>query len=440
MHDIDTTIGYVQPGSIAEEAGICAGDKLLAVNGHRFMDILEYRYLISEYEVELLIEKQDGTQEELIIETDYEDLGIEFKRGLIDIPQQCTNQCIFCFIDQLPKGMRSTVYFKDDDTRLSFLQGNYVTLTNLKDSDIQRLIDMRISPINISVHTTNPKLREKMLGNRFAGRIYDIMRRFAAEKLYMNCQIVLCPGINDKSELDRTITDLTALYPYINSIAIVPVGLTAHREGLYPLEMFDVSGSHAVIRQVQKYQQMLFKQYGTRLVYLSDEFYLNARMPIPEPEQYEGFPQIENGVGLIASLNEEFLAAVDLIPPKKRAGHIMLVTGELAYPLIKAMAEQMMKKAPGIMIDTYAVENRFFGGGVNVAGLVCGCDIIRQIQDKPKCDKLLLPSVMLRDGDAVFLDDTTVDELERALEMPVVFVDNDGYDFVEKVLGEELQF
>lgn len=440
MHEIDTTIGHIVQGSLAEEAGICSGDKILSINGHAFRDILEYRYLISEYEVELIIEKSNGEQDGVIIESNYEDLGIEFEQGLVDIPQSCHNKCMFCFIDQLPKGMRETVYFKDDDTRLSFLQGNYVTLTNLNDDDIDRLIQMRISPINISVHTTNPELRIKMLGNRFAGRVYEIMSKFAQSNIHMNCQIVLCPGINDGNELDRSINDMAALYPYIDSIAVVPVGLTRYREGLCPLTTFDSAGSRTVIAQIELHQQRLLKNHGVRLVYLSDEFYLNAGMPIPMPEEYEGFPQIENGVGLMASMKEEILSAIEHVGKTTKKRSVLLATGEIAYPFICDMTAMLMDKAPNMKIDVYSIKNEFFGGGVNVAGLVCGRDIINQLKDKPKYDNMFLPRVMLRDGEDIFLDDVTVAQLEQELGVKLDFIENDGYDFVEKILDEEVTF
>lgn len=429
----------IESGSIAEEIGIEPGDKLLTVNGYEVRDILEYRYLISEYEVELEIEKKDGSIDRVIVENDYEDLGIEFSSGLIDDAQSCRNKCIFCFIDQLPKGMRETVYFKDDDTRLSFLQGNYVTLTNMSDSEIDRMIKMRVSPINISVHTTNPQLRERMLSNRFAGRVYEIMKKFASNNIYMNCQIVLCPDINDGDELDRSISDMEKLYPYVNSIAVVPVGLTRYRDGLYPLRQFSYDECKAVINQVGAHQQRIYKKHGTRLVYLSDEFYLNAKLPVPLPDEYEGFPQMDNGVGLVASMKEEIEAAVKMIKNKHNDRSVMLVTGEMAYPFIKEMTE-LVAKYSGIRADVYAVKNNFFGGGVNVAGLVCGGDIIDQIKDKPKCDELIMPSVMLRSGERVFLDDITVEDIEKALGMKTTFAENDGYDFVEKLTGEELEF
>ena len=438
MHKIDTTIGYVEEDSLAFEAGIEAGDKLMKINGSDFHDILEYRYLVSEYEVELEVEKTDGSIEIITIENDYEDLGIEFKEELIDKAQSCTNKCIFCFIDQLPKGMRETVYFKDDDTRLSFLQGNYVTLTNMSDEEINRLIKMHVSPINISVHATNPELRCKMLNNRFAGKCYDIMKKLAANNICMNCQIVLCPGINDGENLDKTISDLAALHPFVNSVSVVPVGLTRYREGLYKLKEFDKLGSEQVIKQVERWQDKLLEECGTRLIFLSDEFYINADIPIPDAEDYEGFPQLENGVGLVASMKEEFESAIKLVKPKKRNRHVIAVTGELAADFISGISNALEKVADGVKIDVRPIKNNFFGGGVNVSGLVCGCDIIEQLKDAEKADALIIPQNMLRDDDEIFLDDTTVAQVEEALGMKVIAVLNDGYDFVEKILDEEL--
>ena len=438
MHRIDTTIGGVEQGSLAEQAGLECGDKLIKINGSDFHDILEYRYLTSEYEVELEVEKKDGSIEIITVENDYEDLGIDFREELIDAAQSCTNKCIFCFIDQLPKGMRETVYFKDDDTRLSFLQGNYVTLTNMSDDEIDRLIKMHVSPINISVHATDPELRRKMLNNRFAGKCYDIMKRFADNNIYMNCQIVLCPGINDGTQLDKTISDLAALHPYVNSVSAVPVGLTRYREGLYPLKEYDKEGAAAVVRQVSKWQDRLLEELGTRLIYLSDEFYLNADIPMPDAEEYEGFPQLENGVGLVAGMKEEFDSAIKLVQKKNRSRSVILATGELAAPFISSLAERLEEKAPGVKITVKAIKNNFFGGGVNVAGLVCGCDITEQLKDCEKADELIIPHCILRGDDDIFLDDTTVSDVEAALGMKITAVLNDGYDFIEKILDEEL--
>lgn len=438
MRKADTTIKYIEPYSIAEEAGLEAGDKLVTINGREFHDILEYRYLTAEYEVTLEILKKDGSTEIITVENDYDDLGIEFAEGLIDEAQSCTNNCIFCFIDQLPKGMRETVYFKDDDTRLSFLQGNYVTLTNLSDEEIDRLIEMRVSPINVSVHATDPELRCKMLHNRFAGKCYDIMKKFAENGIVMNCQIVLCPKINDGENLRQTLTDLGNLFPHVNSISVVPVGLTRYRDGLYPLKPFTNETSAETIEFVEKIQNEFLEKYGTRLVYLSDEFYVNAGIPIPDSETYEGFPQIENGVGLIASMKEEFESALRLLPKKKRNRYVSIATGEIAAGFICELAKTLEKECEGVKIAVYPVKNNFFGGGVTVSGLVCGSDIIEQLKGKVQTRELLIPHSMLRDEDNIFLDDTTVEDVERELNVKITPVLNDGYEFIEKVLGEEI--
>ena len=438
MKKPDTTIEYIQPGSLAAEAGLKKGDILLTINGSDFRDVLEYRYLTAEAEVELEVIKKNSQKEIIVIENDFEDLGIEFKSGLIDDAKSCRNKCIFCFIDQLPKGMRETVYFKDDDTRLSFLQGNYVTLTNLSDEELERMIKMRISPVNLSVHTTNPELRRQMLNNKNAGKIIDIMKRFAKEGLYMNCQIVLCRGYNDKEELDRSIADMAALAPYVTSLSVVPVGLSAHREGLCQLEPFTKETAYEVVRQIEAWQNKIVKEHGTRMVYAADEFYLMADIPIPKSEEYEGYPQLENGVGLIASLGEEFDEAFLMIKEKERNRRVSIATGELAYPLIQSLADRISHSHKGVDISVYAIKNHFFGGGVNVAGLVCGGDLINQMRDKPKSDVILIPSVMLRDGEDIFLDDITLEAAEHELNTQIIPVNNDGYDFVEAVLGEEL--
>lgn len=430
MRKADTTIKYVEPYSIAEEAGIETGDKLVTVNGHEVHDILEYRYLTAEYEVTLEILKKDGTTEFITVENDYDDLGIEFEESLIDEAQSCTNKCIFCFIDQLPKGMRETVYFKDDDTRLSFLQGNYVTLTNMSDEEIDRLIAMRVSPINVSVHATDPELRCKMLNNRFAGKCYDIMKKFAENDIYMNCQIVLCPEINDGEQLKRTLTDLGNLFPYVNSISVVPVGLTRYRDGLYPLKPFTAETSRETIEFVEAIQNDFLERLGTRLVYLSDEFYVNAEIPVPQAEEYEGFPQIENGVGLCTSLKYEFKEAIKLLGKKPVTKKTKTVpTGMLAYDLMTelcAMIDGDIRVVP--------VQNRFFGENITVTGLITGGDLVRTLERKELGDEVIISAAMLRHEEAVFLDDMTLDEAEERLGVKITPVANDGYELLEALL------
>lgn len=439
MPEINRTISYVEPYSHADEAGIKAGDVLISVNGHEPHDILEYRFLVAEYEVTLEIEKKNGKREIITIENDYEELGIEFCRSLMKEPRSCTNKCIFCFIDQLPKGMRETVYFKDDDTILSFLQGNYVTLTNVPEEELDRMINMRVSPINISVHTTNPELRVKMLNNRFAGNIYERMKKLHENGIFMNAQIVLCPGWNDKAELDRTIDELSMLIPYVESLSVVPVGLTGYREGLCTIEPFTKEMSVEVVRQVEAHRERLLSEKGTRFVHLSDEFYINAGLEIPGADEYEGFPQIENGVGLCASLIEEFEAAKGYIKNKEYKRNIAIATGELAAPLIKKLSRRVTELAEGVSVTVYPVKNKFFGGGVDVAGLVCACDIYETLKEEGEYDELLIPDCMLRDGEDVFLDNITLTELEEKLGMKIIPVANDGYMFIEAIIGEELE-
>ncbi|MBP3361698.1 MAG: DUF512 domain-containing protein [Clostridia bacterium] len=440
MNKADTSILDVEKNSLAAEAGIEPGDILLSVNGHEIHDILEYKFLTSEYEVELCIQKKNGEIQNILIECDYEDPGLIFTEELLCEAQSCRNKCIFCFIDQLPPGMRETVYFKDDDTRLSFLQGNYVTMTNMTDDEIDRLISMRVSPINISVHTTNPELREFMLNNRFAGKILDIMKKLADNNIHMNCQIVLCPGINDEAELERSLTDLAALFPCVESISVVPVGVTAYRDGLYKLKTFDSAGSAAVIDRVERLQKKFLEALGSRIVYLSDEFYMNSGRPVPGAECYEGFPQLENGVGLIASMEEEVRHAVTLIKRKNRSRTTAVATGEIAYPFIRKICTMIENKAPGVRVNVYTVKNTFFGGGVTVAGLICGTDLVKTLSGIPYSGEVLISSSMLKCDEDIFLDDMTVADVETKTGMKLIPTDNDGYVFTEHILGEELEF
>lgn len=431
----NAVIKSVTKGSIAEEIGLCRGDKLIKINGENICDVLDYKFLSCDEELELEIVNTNGETEIIEVYTGYEDLGVEFENSLMDAPKSCKNKCIFCFIDQLPKGMRETVYFKDDDARLSFLQGNYITLTNLGEKDIERIIRMRISPVNVSVHTTNPELRKMMLGNRFAGGLYDIMKRLAENGIHMNCQIVLCPGINDGAELDRTLTELAALSPHVGSISVVPVGLSAHREGLYPLKAYERDSALAVIKQINGWQKIFRKEYGSSLVYISDEFYLLAGVALPSEEEYEGYPQIENGVGLITSMETEFTQAIADIRPQKISRHVSIATGELAYDFICGLANRLERRFDGVKIDVYAIKNNFFGGGVTVSGLVCACDIQKQLEGINLGEALYIPASMLRADDDVFLDDISLEELENTLGIRIIPVLNDGYEFAEKLLN-----
>ena len=427
----------VQPDSIAEEAGIEAGDFLLSINEQTIKDIFDYRYHQASEELLLEIEKPDGEIWEVEVEKDEsEDLGLEFEDSLINGAKSCTNKCIFCFIDQLPKGMRETVYFKDDDSRLSFLTGNYVTLTNIKNEELQRIIHYRMSPINVSVHTTNPELRKFMLGNRFAGDVIDKIKLLTDNGIEVNCQIVLCRDINDKEELNRTISDLSELYPLINSVSIVPVGISKHRDGLYKLVPFDKESSSNVINQVHRWQNQLLKEKGSRVVYLSDEFYIIADIDIPKNEYYEGFPQIENGVGMIALFKQELEEAINSNYNTLNR-KISIATGRLVYKNILQFINEIRTVYKGLEVNVYAIENNFFGQYVTVSGLLTGRDIIDQLKDKDLGQELLISRNMLRAGEHVLLDDITVEQIEAELGIKIKIVECNGADFFHAVIGGE---
>ncbi|MBO7401760.1 MAG: DUF512 domain-containing protein [Lachnospiraceae bacterium] len=435
-------IKSVEEGSIAEEMGIEPGDELLSVNGKAILDVLDYRFQETGEDILLLVRKPDGEEWELEIEKDYADeLGIEFEDPLMDDYRSCRNKCIFCFIDQLPKGMRDTLYFKDDDTRLSFLQGNYCTLTNLSEKDIDRICYYKLSPINISVHTTNPELRKKMLNNRFAGRIEEIIQKFCDAGLEMNAQIVLCKGINDGKELDRTIADLEKYIPNIQSLSVVPSGLTKFREGLPKLELFEKEDCLKVINQLELWQQHMLYAHDTRFVYPSDEFYITAGKPIPDDEYYEGFTQLENGVGMMRSLFTDTRDSMkDYLEDGGRTDierRISIATGALAFEHIKKLADEITKEFPGVKVSVYKIRNDFFGESITVSGLLTGQDIIAQLKGKDLGEELLLPENLLRSGEETLLDDCTVSGLEKALQTKIRIVKSYGSHFFDAIIGNE---
>lgn len=433
-------VSNVLEGSIAEEVGVEAGDFLLAINGEGIYDIFDYRFLSTAEELTIEIKKPDGEVWEIEIEKDeYEDLGMEFENPMIEDATSCTNNCVFCFIDQLPKGMRNTLYFKDDDSRLSFLTGNYVTLTNMKDADIDRIIKYKMSPINISVHTTNPQLRIKMLGNRFAGDVMDKIKKLANAGIVLNCQIVLCRDINDGEELDRTIEDLCALYPAVYSISIVPVGITRYRKELPLLKPFDKVSSQKTIKQVEAWQNNFMKKYSSTIVYLADEFYIMAEAEIPEYSHYEDFPQIENGVGLIAMLREEFWEYLKVSGNtfKNQANKrtISIATGVSAAPYLRLLVKQLEVLNLDIKVQIFEIKNEFFGENVTVTGLLTGRDIVSQLKGIALGEELLLCKVMLKSGEDLFLDDYTVKMVEQELDTKVTIVENSGSDFIKAILN-----
>ncbi len=417
----------VAKGSAAERAGLKSGDTIREINGIAISDYLDYMYASASEYLEIKLSDRTVRAEN----EDFEPLGAEFETMLIDEPKSCRNKCVFCFIDQLPKNMRGSCYFKDDDYRLSFLQGNYVTLTNMSERDIQRIIDYSIPRINISVHTTNPSLRCKMLNNRFAGGVLDVMRRFAENQIDMNCQIVLCKGYNDKDELDRTIGDLYELRESIGSVSIVPVGLSNHREGLTPLELFSPEECRAVIEQVALWQEKAVREDGRAFVYLGDEFYVTAGVEIPPYEHYDGFPQIENGVGLMAAMKYEFDDFINGQHRRKikRETPKTIATGVLAYDFICDLASKISPK-----IKVQKIRNDFFGEKITVAGLVTGGDIIKQLRGKDLGKTLVIPDCMLRHSDVVFLDDTTIYDVERELGVEVRAIPVSGYAFAEELM------
>lgn len=428
-------IKRVLKNSIAEEIGLEPGDVILKINGTEVRDILDYRFLMSDEDILLEVLTRQGEVAEVEIEKEcYEDLGVEFESGLIDGAKCCANKCIFCFIDQLPEGMRETLYFKDDDTRLSFFQGNYVTLTNVSDKEIDRLISMRVSPINISVHTTNPELRVEMLKNKNAGKIMDIMKKFSDNGILLNAQIVLCPTFNDGKELERTFSDLLTL-GHINSVSIVPLGKTKFRDGLCEIPSVTKEKAEEVITAVELWQEKALKAVGTRLFYASDEFYLKAEREIPSAEAYEGFPQIENGVGLIASMKEEFLNAIEEEYKFSGERRVSIATGEAAYNFIKTIAKMAENKYNSLKVDVYKIVNNFFGDEITVAGLLCGGDIISQLEGRDLGDELIVSKSMLRDCTDVLLDDVTTKDIENKLNVKVRAIENDGYEFLEALLG-----
>ena len=417
VKNTNNVISKVYKDSIADELGIEVGDLLISINGEPIHDIIEYRFLLSDEYLEVEIQKQNREVYIYEIEKDYDDdLGIEFTNPIIDKAKSCRNKCVFCFIDQLPKGMRETLYFKDDDSRLSFLQGNFVTLTNMSEEDINNIIKYRISPINISVHTTNPELRKTMIKNKFAGNLYSIMERLAEAQIQMNCQIVLCPGYNDKEELERTVSDLTKLYPYVNSAAAVPVGITKHREHLPNLEIFNEKTAGETIDQVDKLQKKYLKELGTRFIFLSDEFYIMANRKLLDYDEYEGFIQFENGVGMISKFEREIKDYLENLSEdhKSKIKKVSIATGHSAYEFMCEMAKCIMEKCPNVQIDVYKIINNFFGDTITVSGLVTATDIIDQLKDKNLGETLYIPRSMLKADEEIFLDNITLEKLKNS--------------------------
>ncbi len=428
-------ISAVSQDSLAEELGLKAGDRLISINGNEIKDVIDYMYYEAATELMMLVEI-DGEEVLFEIEKDSEEpLGLDFEDYLMDRQRSCKNKCIFCFIDQLPKGLRKTLYFKDDDARLSFLMGNYITLTNLSEDDIERIIKMRISPINISVHTTDPDLRVQMMANPNARKINEILKRFADARIEMNCQIVLCKGINDGVHLEKSLRDLAALAPHVKSTSVVPVGISDHREGLYPLVPFEKRDAREVIELIDRIGEEQVNLHGRRGCYASDEFYILAGYEIPDEDYYDCYPQIENGVGLMRSLENEFDIALADEAGDTEPHSVGIVTGVLAADYMSTLLQKAKDKFPGLDFKIYAIVNHFFGEKITVSGLVTGTDIVEQLKDQPLPDRLLIPCSMLRSEQDLFLDSMSLEEVERKLHRSIGITMNDGMDLLDKILG-----
>lgn len=430
-----TVIKGINPTSPAIKK-IKPGERLISINGHPVKDVLDYKYYSYDAELLIYVKSQESTDKLVLVRKDRgDDLGLEFETYLMDRARSCANKCVFCFIDQLPEGMRESLYFKDDDARLSFLTGNYITLTNLSQREIQRIMDLKVSPINISVHSTDPQLRCELLGHRGAGNCMEIMRKFAENGIIMNCQIVCCPGLNEGEALIKTMEELSGLYPAVSSVSIVPVGLTKHRKGLYPLKPFNREGALATIRDVEKLSEKCLKEKGSRILFCSDEMYIKAGLPLPEDDFYEGYPQLENGVGMMRLFITEFCEKLEQVSGGQRPRPFSIATGVSAGPFIQKLMETAAQKCDNIEFKVHVINNDFFGHTVNVAGLITGGDLINQLRGETLGERLLISSKMLRDGKDVFLDDVTVGDIQEALGVLVKPVRQNGAELVEAVFG-----
>lgn len=437
------TISAVQQGSVASQYRFSAGDSLLQINGNDINDVLDYRFYMMQPSLDVSCTASDGEAYTLHIKKDeYDELGLLFETYLMDKQQQCKNRCIFCFIDQMPPGLRDSLYFKDDDSRLSFLFGNYITLTNLQERDIQRILTMHISPVNVSIHTMNPKLRVEMMKNPHSGEVLRYVPQLAQGGIKLNTQIVLCPNVNDGDELDFSLNELCKLAPNIQSIAVVPVGLTKFREGLEALNPFTKQQAADTIKIIDKYGNKMLAQYGQRICFASDEFYLKAQMPIPDMDFYEDFAQLENGVGMISLLRGEFMDELSYrfeelpsMQPKRSSRTVHIATGVAAAPLMKELSKSLMSVAPEININITAVRNDFFGHNITVAGLVTGRDLLAQLPSSLKADALLIPETMLRHEGDLFIDGISLDQVQNNLGLPVRPVPNSGVSLLDEILG-----
>ncbi len=429
----NTRIISVDPGSPAARKGIRPGETLAEVNGHPIIDVLDYKFYTYDPELTLTLTRDGARRVVRVKKEEGRELGLNFETYLMDSPRSCANRCIFCFVDQLPRGLRETLYFKDDDARLSFLMGNYITLTNLTDREAQRIMDLHISPINISVHSTEPELRSMLLGHKQGGRGLELMAKFARAGITMNCQVVTCPGINDGVHLQRTMDDLAAMYPQVNTVSIVPVGLTRHRQGLYPLEPYTPETAAQVVDMVEAKAERCLREFGSRVFWCSDEFYIQAGRAIPEDAFYEDYTQLENGVGMLRLLRTEFDSALSLQEEASPAPYA-IACGVAAAPFLREIVDKAAEKCH-TKGTVYPIVNHFFGETVTVSGLITGHDLIDQLQGKDLGRRLLLPVNMLRHGQDVFLDDVTLAQVSQALGVPVQPVNQDGFDLCDAIFG-----
>ena len=435
---LNQIIKKIEQGSFASQTKLAEGDRLISVNGHEIIDVLDYKYYTYDEKLQIIAEDINGKTKKVKIKKPIgADIGLEFETYLMDKAHSCANRCIFCFVDQLPKGMRSTLYFKDDDARLSFLMGNYITLTNLLPREVQRIIDLHVSPIKVSVHSTDPQLRNKLLGNPNGGKGLEIMRRFAEAGITMDCQIVCCPGFNDGDALIKTMTDLTEMFPSVHSVSIVPVGLTKHREGLCSLTPFNRDTALKTVKDVESFGEECIKKFGSRIFFCADELYLKAGLDIPDDEFYEGYAQLENGVGLLRSLITEFRSGLNLAEAAEY-GQFSIATGVSAAPFLAKLIDEAKEKFPQLNGSVFPIRNDFFGTTIDVAGLVTGKDLIAQLKGKSLGERLLIPRTMLRHGEGVFLDDVTVQDVERELNVKLVDVDQDGFELLSAMLQVKL--
>ena len=431
----------VDANSYAEKVGIAQNDILVSINGNEINDILDYRFYLTDRELDIVLCRNGKQFNVQIKKGEYDDIGLDFKTPLMDEKHSCKNKCIFCFIDQLPKGMRKTLYFKDDDSRLSFLHGNYITLTNMQDSDIDRIIKMHISPVNVSVHTTNPELRVKMMKNKRAGDVLKYIGRLADANIKLHAQIVLCKGINDGAELERSLLDLEKYYPSLESLSVVPSGLTKYREGLYPLVEFTSDDAREVINIVDRIALSAKGKYGTRLFYCADEFYIKAGMDIPCADYYEDYLQIENGVGMIRSLLDEFKCELDYIDefgPDNINRKVSIATGVASYPFVLQIAKELERRCPNLKVYVYKIINHFFGESITVSGLLTGKDMLEQLKGRELGEELLIPENTLKADEDMFLCNMTPSELSLQLGVKVTPSANDGAELMRAILGVSL--